>query len=768
LFEAVAAMLRGIGQPVVLVIDDVQWADTPSILLMRHLARHDDAGEVFFVVTYRDAAPAPAAFITETMARLVRDGIAERIVLEGLGESDVEALIRATTRAEILPDALDLSRHLCELTGGNPFFLTEILRDLDDRGTQIDPRQLREATPVGVRDVVAERLARLSETTTLLLHIAAVVGQEFELSLIAEVSGLDEGIVLDAVETALGARLVHESSTIDRFVFTHAIVRNVIYRELPASRRVRLHRRVGEAIELDVADQTASRATELAHHFLEAAPVGGAEKGAGYAVVAAREAEARLAFEAALELCDRALEALRKQHAVPDVECDLLIQKGRAELSCGRDGARTTLFDAFEMADQINDPDRMAAALLSFTRGFFSRMGRTDTEYVQSIERAISARPPGDDTTTAELLGTLASELVWSPDGERRFALSDEALAMSRRLEDGWALARVLLLRNMTISAPDTLEERTQECAELSRLAEQLQDPGIRFQAAFHRSGTAHEAGDIGTADQLCDIASEIALERREPTLQWMADFMQTSRSLAHGELVEAERLAQQGHAIGRRANRAADAQMFFGEQILEIRRWQDRLVEMLPFFGDLAGDDRFDFGYTLLRYLFDAGETTKATRIYGDVMSRVALPPRRDMLAMPTLCSLSYLAARVGDTEHAPELYAELLPWAHTVGKTIVARPVGHHCLGMLAASMHDGDTAEHHLTAAIAAHDAMRMPLLAAESRLERAKVIVERGGPEADGVAAEIESVRVTAEASGAAMLGRCCDELRLGSR
>src|SRR5262249_59128588 len=140
-----------------------------------------------------------------------------------------------------------------------------------------------------------------------------------------------------------------------------------------------------------------------------------------------------------------------------------------------------------------------------------------------------------DSPVLADLLATLASELVWAPDGDRRFSLSNQALAMGRQTDDPRTLARILLLRNMTISAPDTLIERIGECAELLDVAEELKDPAIRFQAAFQRSGTALESGDIAAADDMGDLAGELGDELHQPSLAWQASFMRTSRLLLAG-----------------------------------------------------------------------------------------------------------------------------------------------------------------------------------------------------------------------------------------
>jgi len=347
------------------------------------------------------------------------------------------------------------------------------------------------------------------------------------------------------------------------------------------SRRVRLHGRVGEALEKLVGPRPDGRITELAHHFLIAAPAGVSDKAVRYSIEAADAALDGLAFEDAVNLCRLGLTAVEwaRRDRIPledSAECDLLLRLGRAEVRAGRVGGRDTLLRAYRLACELGDHYRVAAAMLALSRGFFARIGRVDRQVVEALENAVAMQPADDSAVLAELLATLASELVWAPDGERRFGLSSQALAIARRTDDPRTLARILLLRNMTISAPDTLSERIAECDELLKLAEELQDPAVRFQAAFQRGGTALESGDVAAANDMVDLAGEVVGELHQPSLAWQASFMRTARRILEGALDDAEQSAMETLKLGRRANQDAEALIFFTEQMLEIRRWQD------------------------------------------------------------------------------------------------------------------------------------------------------------------------------------------------
>jgi tetratricopeptide (TPR) repeat protein len=490
------------------------------------------------------------------------------------------------------------------------------------------------------------------------------------------------------------------------------------------------------------------------------------DKAVRYSIEAADAALAGLAFEDAVNLCRLGLAAVewarRDRIRLEDTdECDLLLRLGRAEVRAGRVGGRDTLLRAYELACELGDHRRAAAAMLALSRGFFARIGRVDRQVVEALEHAIAVQPADDSPVLAELLATLASELVWAPDGERRFGLSNQALAMARRTDDPRTLARVLLLRNMTISAPDTLNERIGDCDELLDLAEELRDPAIRFQAAFQRGGTALESGDVAAANDMVDLAGEMVGELHQPSLAWQASFMGTARRILEGALDEAEQNANETLELGRQANQDAEAFIFFTEQMLEIRRWQDRLAEMLDGFRELAGVDGIDFGYSLVRYLYDAGEEDAASECYEAIMGRLRLPPRRDMLTATTLGNLAYLTSRVGDPGRARWIYEVLLPFGRAFASTTVAKPVGLHYLGMLASTTGRADLAEDHFAAAVAIHERAQAPLLVAETRLEWAKLLISRD--EDDRASGLLEAVQSSAASHGAGFLIRRCEEL-----
>jgi DNA-binding SARP family transcriptional activator len=278
-FAAARDKLARPGPPVLLVLDDLHWADPPTLLLLRHLVSRARP-RALILALHRDDT------LLQLWADLRRDG-ADRLAVHGLDEAAIAELLES-------PDPA-LAARLEEETGGNPFFVRELLAHMGETGELEVPDVLR--------DIVHARVQRLSDQAQALLATAAVAGGEFSLTVL---EGVDPGHdLLDALDEATAAGLIAERGHGD-YAFTHALVRHTLYDNLTSARRARLHRRVGETLE---SSGHASVQT-LAHHY--AAGDGDADKAAHYAIAAGRDAVARAGPEQAAALYRRGLDVLER------------------------------------------------------------------------------------------------------------------------------------------------------------------------------------------------------------------------------------------------------------------------------------------------------------------------------------------------------------------------------------------------------------------------------------------------------------------------
>ena len=297
LFEAVGSLLceAALAHPAILVLDDLHWADEASLLLLRHVARAAADAPLLILGTYRETEVHEDDPLSLALAELRRARALESVSVDGLGVEDVAVLIRG--RGADVPD--EQARVVADRTEGNPFFVEEIVRNLDGDSGQL-------AVPESVKDLLQRRLRRLGDPARRALSAAAVLGREFDLDALERLTGGDKEELLEAIEGALAEHVLVEVPDIaGRCAFAHALIRETIYEQLSAARRARLHLRAGEALEELYPDRLDEHADLLAHHYVQA---GDDERSLEYQLRAARAAWRVYAPEAAIVHHSAALE----------------------------------------------------------------------------------------------------------------------------------------------------------------------------------------------------------------------------------------------------------------------------------------------------------------------------------------------------------------------------------------------------------------------------------------------------------------------------
>jgi DNA-binding SARP family transcriptional activator len=525
--DAAAALLQAASEaaPVLLVLDDLHWADDLSLLLVRHLLRADGAARLLLVATYRDTEPARSPLLADVVTGLARRPDVARLQLGPLRERDVAALLANAGR--------DSSRagRVQRATAGNPFFVGEMVRALahgHDPGDALTPR---------VRDVVHWWLARLPERTADVLAVAAVAGAEFDADVLAGAMGVELDQALDALEAAESARLVRPAGISDRFTFAHALVRETIVDELSGGRRVRVHARIGRALERIAATRPVPT-SDLAAHFDAAGALVDAAQTLQYSRRAGDEAARQVAFDVAAEQYDRALRALRRLPSATENErLDLELARGRALSLAGDDRSDAVLRGVAAAAEAAGDGERMAEALLTI-RLDYADFVQEDAEMVALLRRALALLPPGDSAIRASLEGSLANEAFSSmPDRERREMVA-RALAMARRVRDPAALASVLSTHLWIVAGPESVRERLAVADELVAVGRDADLPYAECAGQRGRFLALVELGDIEAADAA--VASARAAVRTIWSL-WTVGFLDTARALIGGRLTDAE-----------------------------------------------------------------------------------------------------------------------------------------------------------------------------------------------------------------------------------
>ncbi|PRY48967.1 transcriptional regulator [Geodermatophilus tzadiensis] len=418
---ATATLLRlARGRRLLVVLDDLQWADVASLRLLGHLATTLADAPVVVLVTYRDRTLDGGEPLADTLADLARTAPVDRLELTGLAVPDVARVMASHLGTD--PDD-GLVRLVRDRTGGNPFFVLEVLRLLGSGGrperTAGEAASLvAQEVPAGVRDVLRRRLGRLPDQIRTVLLVAAVVGQQFDLDVVRAVTGLDDDDALSAVELTVSAGLVVEDpATVGRFRFAHALVREAIYGEISRARRARLHARVGQAL-LDRRGGDADSVLQLAQHWWLAAPVVGAERAVPHVVAAAELSLDTFAHEEAERQLRRGLDLLAAAAPTRDRDASELavrLRLGRLLVQLhgsGCEHARDHFGRARELAGELGDRPALLTACRSLYEVAFARADHSAAAALAEV--MLDLARSGDDP--AALVGShlALGRTLWS------------------------------------------------------------------------------------------------------------------------------------------------------------------------------------------------------------------------------------------------------------------------------------------------------------------------------------------------------------------
>jgi len=730
LFEAVTGLLRSetAERPIALFLDDLHAADTPSLLLLRFLARELGPMRMLVACACRDVDPVPGLALSDLLADLAREPVTRRLTLRGLSDAEVAEYVELAA-ADLASD--ELVTAVTEETEGNPLFLGEILRLLAAEGLPTDsPDGIRLAIPEGVREVIARRLARLSEPCHHVLVLASVFGREFTPDALAQVAGAVEDELLDLLDEASVARVVAEvPGAPDRMRFAHVLIRDTLYDGVSGPRRVRLHQRVVARLEALYAGEPGPHLAQLAHHAMAGCDFAAALR---YARGAGDRALALLAFEEAARLYATALEAL--DAIEPDdarQRCELMLTLGEAHARAGNmPAAQEAFLEAAGIARALDVPRARAQAAAGYGGRIIFARGAADDRLVALLEEGLEAIGDDDPPLRVRLLARLAGALRDEPIRDRRDTLSAEALEIARRIDDPVALAHALDGRASAIVAPDTIEEVLALGNELLRVAERSGNTEQTVAAHSHRLVTSLMVGDVATARSALAASIRIADALRQPAHQWRVVGEEAMMALADGSLDEAEALVERALALGARAQRA-EAITVHRVQRYTLHDFRGGLEAVEPSIREIAAEfpARPVLRCVLAHVHARLGRSQEARATLADLVPEGALPFDQEWLLGISL--LAEAAALAADVDAVVVLYRRIEPWAalNAADPGEGMRGSMARYLGLLAATLGRFDDAERHFEHAIAMNAAMGAKPWLALSQRDFARVLLER---------------------------------------
>ena len=745
LFSAVVGLLSLVAERsgLLMVLDDLHWADKASLQLLRHIAGAGQLKRTMILATYRDSELSAGSLLSDTLASLRREVDATRIDLQGLADFEIVQMMERVAGHEMDSDGVNLAHAVRRETDGNPFFTTEMLRHLAEIGLVYQNETGRwvasedlyvRGLPQSVREVVGQRVDRLGDDARRVLSTAAVIGRDFDVGLLSTVSELHEDRVVDIIDQAAQAGVLAEvEGVVYRYTFSHALVQHTLYEDLGASRRARVHRRIADALEDLYEGSAEGHAGELARHFLAATRTADTMKALLYSKMAGDQALAQLAPADALGWFNQSLELYAQLPPDEPTRCDLLTGLGTAQRLVGDPAHRETLLQAAEVATQLSDDQRLVAAVLANSRGGVSVTGQVDYERLTPLERALESVGDLDSPQRALLLATLAAELTYSEDLERRSIATAESLEMARRVGDPLTFLRVATLAYQDFYLPHSVEDRLLCFAEAVRIAESLRDPVAALRAHYARAVACLQDCRGPELDVHLAECRTLAERIDQPHENWSVAISRSMRALQLGRLAEAEELANTAMTLG--SESVPESTTTFGAQLLEILRvagrW-DELAQMGELMAAAAAENPAvpALRAVLARTYCDLSRDDDALATISDDIRDGFNGFSYDVVWLSGMVVLAETCIRLGQWEACELLHEKLSPWrdqAATVTATCVG-PVALH-LATLSTVLDRYDDAEEQFSLALALSERLGAPYWRARTEVELAAMMRRR---------------------------------------
>lgn len=733
-FEGVVSFLKNAGeqQPVVIVFDDLHWADQPSLVLLEYLVGEIQSARLLLIGTYREWEADSRNDLSRIIAEVGRHGWTQHVSLQGLTAGDVARFVVGVGEGAVA----DLASTLYEKTEGNPLFVTELVRLLVAEG-RLDKIEngghavLR--VPQTVRGVIRRRLETLSDETRRILQAASVVGREFELAIVEAVSELPNGKAIEKIDEAIAARIVSEvPDRLGHYRFVHVLMRDTIYESLGRSSSRELHGAIGAAIEERYASRLDAYAPVLAHHFYQAVLVGSEKKAIDYLLFAAEGAAASLAYEEAALHYRRALEVLGHRLRDRATRCRILLSLGGV---LQREGAwseaRATFLEAKSLAKALGAADAFAVAAIGF-KGVLSTTDPLDEDAIAFLREALALLGTRDPKLRSRLLSELATSLYFAHNNSESDACSEDALVLARSVGDTVAVGIALEAKAYSAWRPGRSLDVLKTASEMIELASH--DPELRFRGHLFRYEALVQLGQRLEAEREWLHCRRLSEQFRQPRYRWQSELAASARALSQGYIDEAENVSLRARPFGEFIHKPTAAHYRVIQRFLVGRLRGDLApVKAAVFEGLLQypGILLYRIGVNAVAYLCGEVETAR------DQFQQIALflneDMRKDTFFLLGLTTLAEVSAGLGDLDKARVIYQLLLPYASqniVCGRGAACDGSVSHYLGLLATTLERWDDAARHFEDALEMNERMNFVPFVARTKHFYAASLLRRG--------------------------------------
>ena len=756
LFAAIDGLLAATTTaPTLLVLEDIHWADAPTILLLRYLLTSPRRAQLAIVATLRQSEvdrEDPAAAL---VADLHREPRATQVQLHGLTIEEVQVLAGSMTGAELDPNEPTLANQLHASTNGNPFFITELLRSFAETHVASSTTGQRGTAPFELPETVASvlrrRLDRVEKASGDVLLIVAATPGGVPFELLVTASDRSEANVVEGVEFALRAGVLAERVDMGTTVvdFVHPLFRQAMDGQTSAARRAGLHLRIADAIERHQAPNEERWLGELAYHAFCAGSAAGPDRVKRACTLAGDAAMSRTAFDAAADQYERALAAL-SWSGEPDLgeRASIAVRCAEAYHASGEVAERRRMAEAaFTDALASDQPALMARSALVHG-GARSPYGVASEQTVEMLDQSLEAlRSQPDEPLRARVMSRLAQEHYHVGHYAPAERLSREAVALAHHSGDDSTLAATMEGRIWALHRPETLTERLELTDEMVQRAKRADDRQRLIWGLVWRCCAQLEAGRIDRVDvdlRALDVLTETL---RIPSHVFRVMTLKTTRAVMAGDYEHAGELAQQTYAIGERVE-PENARQTLAAQLLPMLREQNALGGLASEAKQMSATYTAATGWRCaLAFVYLEADLREESRtVFEELAVEGFERIPRDLAWLLAFCYLAEVAAGLGDARRAGELYGRLLPYGERNGSVFEIASVGSvsHHLGLLARTAGWTERAAEHFRAAIAFNDRTGQQPAGARSRYEHARLLYAEHNDEAQILLAQALSM------------------------
>jgi DNA-binding CsgD family transcriptional regulator len=724
LFDAVAGLFRRLADdgPLALVLEDLHWAQLPTVALLEHVVHASNGTRMLVLVTFRSTAPDRSDEVAARVAELHRlDGV-RRLDLSGL---DTDAIAEYLVLRSGLPlrEARAPAALLRDRTGGNPFFLRELWADLERRGG-VSALRFPQRVPASISDTLTARIDGLGGEIREVIELAAVLGNEFDLATLLAADGVDLAQTMAFVDstTALGLIDVVDPDA-GRYSFVHALTRQAVLDRMPPSRLTRLHVEAAEALERQPAH--ASLVPRLAHHYLAGHILGFHDRAVRYSREAGRLAEKSLAFEDAAVWFERASSL---PECAPELRSGLLLAAGADYVrACHFPHARAI----YEQLATADDPAVRLAAAVGFEDATW-RPGAVGTRAADLLSAAVEGcQLGGHNPAYVRALASLGRALALGGETASAREVGGRAIDLARELGDEGVVLHALTASLWHGITPDMAKRQFERSAEVTRLSRAARDYESLGAAANFRATVSYLAGQPTDLREAIEDSRRAAEAVGQPYFRHIHGCLACADAFLRGDFAGAERWAEetltQTDTVGGEL-----AEGPHGVQLFMIRRETDALGQFRAF---LDGRESFAGRWVpgLLALYTELGVETGIRRALHHLLDR-QLTARTDEAQWPMeLVFMSEAALALGDLGAARTLRPLLAEYAgmNLVSGTLIATfGSADRLLARVAALVGDHAAAARHFDVALAMDRRMRSVVHVAETLAYQAQFAASAG--------------------------------------